>query len=388
MRNARRSAAVAYALILTPALPAQETGLVVPVPPLSAVTTTDATFHAPDRSSRGFEITRPIGASSALPLVIFVNAGGPELRLARGYREWARLVTTRGMASVLYDGPVTDAFPSIDEHLRTSLAYLDSLVAALQRGAESFGIDPSTIVIWAGSSQTRAGTPFALDRDRPLRVAGYVLFYGSGELTQPRSDVPVFVARAGLDSPSLNAVLDSLTSRLMRAGAPVTIVTYPAGSHAFDLVDSTAMSARVIDQALDFMATAADRQLQSAIAAGVPDAEAAAAFAAEHWSEAERRYGALARSRPASRSAAWRLGLSQLANGHPAPALESFDRAKSLGQGGARDIGLPASRAALRAGNRARALEWMRWALSAYPRIRLEVDHDAELRPLLQEMRK
>jgi hypothetical protein len=81
---------------------------------------------------------------------------------------------------------------------------------------------------------------------------------------------------------------------------------------------------------------------------------------------------------------AWRLGLAQLANDHPAPALASFDRAKALGQGGARDIGLPAVRAALRAGNTPRAVEWLRWALESFPRIRAEVAADPELAALLE----
>ena len=46
---------------------------------------------------------------------------------------------------------------------------------------------------------------------------------------------------------------------------------------------------------------------------------------------------------------------------------------EALGQGGARDIGLPAIRAALRAGNTTRAVEWLRWALRGYPMIETEM---------------
>jgi hypothetical protein len=75
--------------------------------------------------------------------------------------------------------------------------------------------------------------------------------------------------------------------------------------------------------------------------------------------------------------------LAQLEAGHPADALASFDRAKTLGQGGARDIGLPAARAAVRSGETVRAAEWIKWALTSFPRIRPEIAGDRELGSLL-----
>jgi hypothetical protein len=315
-------------------------------------------------------------------VVIFANGVGPGLRQLRGYRDWARLVTTRGLAGVLYDGTTFDPQETFPSYLRRSIGYLDSLVATLERRRAAHGIDASKIILWAGSAQTQTGTPFALGGHPG--VVGYVLYYGSGEVRDPRTTVPVFVARAGLDSPGLNAALDSLTHQLIRAGVPLTVMNYPAGSHGFDIVDSTAMSARVIAETLDFMAAATEPSLQQALVDGAPEAAAAGAMAAQRWGEAERLYAELAQRRPQSRSVAWRLGLAQLANDHPSAALTSFDRARALGQGGARDIGLPATRAAMRAGNTPRAIEWLRWALQSFPRIRAEVQADAELAPLLE----
>jgi tetratricopeptide (TPR) repeat protein len=135
---------------------------------------------------------------------------------------------------------------------------------------------------------------------------------------------------------------------------------------------------------LEFMAAAVDRKHQAAIVAGAPAARASAAFASGRWEEAERLYAELFRSNPANRVFAWRLGLAELAAGHPAEALVSFDRAKALGQGGARDIGLPAARAAVRAGKTDRAVEWIKWALTSFPRIRAEIAADRELAALLE----
>lgn len=45
----------------------------------------------------------------------------------------------------------------------------------------------------------------------------------------------------------------------------------------------------------------------------------------------------------------------------------------------------PAIRAALRAGNTTRAVEWLRWALRGYPMIETEIAADRELAPLLEQ---
>ncbi|MGH7467955.1 MAG: hypothetical protein ACRENP_08215 [Longimicrobiales bacterium] len=255
------------------------------------------------------------------------------------------------------------------------------MVATLNRLADRHGIEAGNLVVWAGSSQTTAGTPFSLEGNRAVR--GYVLYYGTGAVGQPRLDVPVFIARAGLDASALNAALDSLAHRLVTAGVPVTMVTHPSGAHGFDLLDDDAMSMGIIEQTLDFIALVTSRSHRAAVAAGVPEARAAVAYNAGRWADAERLYNELAQQQPANRIIVWRLGLAQLGNSNPAAALASFDRAKALGQGGARDIGLPATRAALRSGNTPRAVEWLKWALASFPPIRAQVATDAELAPLL-----
>ena len=92
----------------------------------------------------------------------------------------------------------------------------------------------------------------------------------------------------------------------------------------------------------------------------------------------------IARAQPEDREVHWHLGRAQLANGKPAAALASFERAKALGKGGAGDIGIPAMRAAVRAGNMAKAVEWTQWALRSFPPIRAGIAADAELAPLLE----
>ena len=149
------------------------------------------------------------------------------------------------------------------------------------------------------------------------------------------------------------------------------------------MLDDDALSVGIIEQTLAFIALVTSRAHRTAVAAGVTEARAAVAYNAGQWADAERIYVELAQQQPDNRIIVWRLGLAQLGNNNPAAALASFDRAKALGQGGARDIGVPATRAALRSGNTARAVEWLKWALASFPNIRTMVAADAELAPLL-----
>ncbi len=358
-----------------------EPTLVVPVPPPAAVRVTVDSFRTPDGRLRAFSVTRSVRANGKTPIVIFANSAGTFARSARTYKEWARLVTTRGFAGVLYDAPELDFSQSADVRVQLGVETLDSLARALERSAAMLRLEARQLIIWAGSSQTTVGTPFSLEGDRP--VAGYVLYYGSGSAREPRADVPVFMVRSGQDSPTLNAAMDTLAVQLTRVGAPLIIVHHPAGAHGFDMVDSTRTSAEVIAQTLDFMSRAVDPAYHAAVVADASLGRAAAAYATGQWSVAARLYQEMAARRPGDRIVIWRLGLAQLQNTQPAEALASFDRARTLGQGGARDIGLPATRAALRAQQGARAIEWLNWALESYPPIRAEVERDAELSSLL-----
>ena len=358
-------------------------GLVVPVPSTAQVTVRTDSFSTSSGTRRRFDLYRPADRSGPVPVVVFANGSGPDLLNWNAYQGWAKLVTSRGAAGVLYEGPVFDRARTPLENINTSRADLDSVLKRLADRSNDLAIDGRNVVIWAGSAQTNTATTVALTGDRPA-IKGYVLYYGAGSAPNPRLDVPVFVARAGLDSPELNRELDSLVTRLSGAGVPVTLVAYPAGQHGFDIVDSTAMSARVIDQTLDFIEGVTRPEFHDAIVASTAEVRASAAYVGRRWAEAAQLYAELHRARPTSRSVAWRLGLSHLEAGQYQPALDAFAKARDLGITGARDIGLPAARAAVRGRMTDRAAEWVAWALRQFPRIRPEIAADRELAPLLE----
>lgn len=383
-RHARRPAVIAAFALCTIAgiASAQSGGVLVPVPPAESVTMRSDSFVGPDAGRHRLDVYRPRGASAPLPVMLFVNIVGPPLRESRGYVEWARLATTRGFAAVLYDGPTADSQRPIVDNRDAAIAFADSMLAHMRRRAGALGVDAERVVIWASSANTFAGTPLALSGARP-GIRGYLLYYGAGQVDAPRLDVPVYIARAGLDAALVNRQLDSLAQHLVARGVAVTLANYPGGRHAFDLLDSTAVTAHIIDQSLDFAASLTAGRLHGAMVADSVDVSAASAFEGRRWLDASRLYGALARRRPGDATPAWRLGLAQLEQGEHAQALAAFARARENGQRGATELGIPAVRAAIRAGNTTAAVEWTRWTLRENPSARDDFRADRELAPML-----
>jgi acetyl esterase/lipase len=64
---------------------------------------------------------------------------------------------------------------------------------------------------------------------------------------------PVFIARAGKDSASINNGIDRFASAGLRLKVPITVVNYADGDHGFDGFNDTAESRKVIAAALRFV---------------------------------------------------------------------------------------------------------------------------------------
>ena len=65
---------------------------------------------------------------------------------------------------------------------------------------------------------------------------------------------PLLLVRAGRDeAPGLNAALDRFVQTALAASVPLTLVNYPEGPHAFDILDASSGSRAAIRQILAFL---------------------------------------------------------------------------------------------------------------------------------------
>src|SRR5262245_49764519 len=88
-----------FALVLARDARAQQaTGprLVAPVPGGAAVRVAADSFSGALGQRARIDVYRDPSVRGARPVVLFANAGGPQVRMMAGYNDWARLVATRG----------------------------------------------------------------------------------------------------------------------------------------------------------------------------------------------------------------------------------------------------------------------------------------------------
>ena len=311
---------------------------------------------------------------TARPAVVFINGvgdrPGSKLKDWNVYRQWGRLIAASGWIAVTFDARGPDAQARTD--IRDLFQYLRASGAKL-------GIDPKRLAAWVCSANVFPGLPYLME-ESDSGVLCAVVYYGWADPAKFRRDLPVFLARAGRDSPRLNEGLDRLFSRALAAGAPWTLANAPESHHAFDVVDETAESRRVMRETLAFFA-----EFLSPPAYAAP-APSGARRALAHWfgreyAEAASAYAAYVKTHPDDAVAWLRLGLSQAQIHEAADADVSLQKAYALGAKRAVDLYNIACGYAL-AGSKDEALDWLRRAVDAGFQDRQLMTTDSDLESL------
>ena len=205
---------------------------------------TGLVFSTVANRSLRFDLFHPFNAASKVPLVIFVNGVGmddPPLRRWGIYQSWCRLVAATGMAAVVHD--------SRRDNPRDDLT---ALVGHLRSNAAKYKIDPDNIAIWACSANLIHGSWYALNPTN-THIKAAVFYYGNIDTTNIRTDLPMLVARAGLDAAMINRSLDTFISRAVARNAALTLLNLPNARHAFDLVDKDESSRAAVRATLEFL---------------------------------------------------------------------------------------------------------------------------------------
>ena len=296
------------------------------------------------RTDLQFDVYRP-SSDAIVPVVIFINRLSADFRTWPGYVSWAQFVAANGFAGVVYRSTEEDAAGNFD-----------ALIAALRSHAAELHIDPNRVVVWSASTNVQLGLPLAMDRKRDY-IRSAVVYYGPGPVQDIRTDLPVFVVRAGLDSPGLNANLDPLIARAIAANAPWTIENDGAGAHAFDLFNDNDVSREIIDRTLAFMRSSL--RLSSVYAQLAGAATVGAAFNRGEWDVAIAGYRRLLAADSNDAEAHRRLGIALLQEKQFRESLTELERAYELGRRGPRDTAFPAAQAAAGAGNVERTIYWL-----------------------------
>jgi len=317
-------------------------------------------------------------AGTKTPTVVFINGVGdrPDSKLKNWgiYKSWGRLVAASGWIGV--------TFEAVGEHTETG-PHIRDVFAFLRREGAGLGIDPDRIAAWVCSGNVVSGLPVLME-GVDGGVLGAVVYYGDARLAKIRSDFPVYFVRAGKDSPRLNSGIDALWAQAIAAGAPWEMVNAPQSHHAFDALDETEESRRIVRETLNFY-----RDLFSPPAASSPPSAAKKAlsywFGGREWPEAAKAYAEYVKAHPDDAIAWMRLGLSQAHTGDQAAAA-SLEKAVKLGADSPADLYNVSCGFAL-LGDKKTALDWLERAMAKGFDDRRTLENDADLASLRGEPR-
>jgi dienelactone hydrolase len=286
---------------------------------------------------------RPGGARG--PGLIFFNRATGADRSGRFYAAWARAAASKGIVAILPD-------------LRQGSEAADfaRLVSHLTAHGSDHGID--ALAVYAGSGNVYNAFP-AVEDPKQTAIKAAVMYYGSAPITEFRLDLPVLYVRAGLDRPPVNEAIASLTALAVSQNAPVTLLNYAGGHHAFELVDDTDATRQVIEQTLEFVTRVTSSPYQSALHASLGEARAAGFVQTRRFREAAAEYASMVAARPDDARLRLAYGEALLGDTQYAAACAEFDRLRDKGLG-YRDLGLPAARACLGKGDPQAAVAWLR----------------------------
>ena len=197
---------------------------------------------------RAMDVYRAPGARGRLPGVLFVHgSGGQGQKNAGVYVGWGQLAAASGLAGVVFDNDGLQAD-------------VEAAIRYVRRNAARLGIDGSRLCVAGYSAGVLPALLVALKGAAKLRCA--VAYYGPldayYEQASPlahlrQASLPVLVAKAGRDAPSINTSIDRFVAKGRRLKARVELLVHPAGRHGFDAHGPTPRSRAILRRTLAFL---------------------------------------------------------------------------------------------------------------------------------------
>jgi hypothetical protein len=236
----------------------------------------DEAYRATDAGTHTIDLYYPPDSTSETrtPAVVFVTGFsdlgaqkmiGCQQKEMGSYISWGQLVAASGLVAVTY----TNTEPATD---------VQAVIGHVRQNAASFGVDENRVAVWACSGSVPTALSvlmqeahdylkcavlcygYTLDTngltgvDEAARRFGFVTPCAGKSVADLPPQVPLFIARAGLDQmPGLNKALDDFVCKALICNLPVTFVNHSTGPHAFDLFDDGETSREIIRQALAFL---------------------------------------------------------------------------------------------------------------------------------------
>jgi hypothetical protein len=340
----RHLLAACIAVALVSGAVAQEMRFFYPAPPGSAIAVSKDQAYG----TLQMDVYRPANAAGkTLPVLVFFNIASGAQRSNFFYKPWAEIAASRDLVAILPDLR-DDSFEKD----------FDALIAHLTANASSLGIDRDRIALYAGSGNVSRALPMVQNPKQTV-VKAAVMYYGSAQVSEFRRDLPILMVRAGLDRPPVNRAIADLATLAANQNAPLTLLNYAGGHHAFEIVDDEDATRDVIDTTIDFVKRTTAPAYQASLRRALPEATAAAHVASGNFAAAAASYAELVKAKPDDARMRLSYGEALLGASQFAEACTELDKLKGKGLG-PRDLGVPAARACMQKGDAEAALAWLK----------------------------
>jgi acetyl esterase/lipase len=210
----------------------------------------------------------------SLPGVIFIH-GGPvsserNMKESGQYLSWGKLAAANGLVGITFNHRYYE--PELFEQSASDVV---TAVEFVRKQAGNLNLNPNRLCLWTCSG----GGPhicFAL-RDQPEYVRCMVMYYAVLDVRPVEFIVqavgketafqyspmvylqdnpirfPIFIARAGLDDPRINGIMDGFISQALEKNLNIEFMNHSQGQHGFDIVDDDDRSRQIIARTLTFI---------------------------------------------------------------------------------------------------------------------------------------
>ncbi|PYU05516.1 MAG: hypothetical protein DMG34_08060 [Acidobacteria bacterium] len=329
----------------------QELRFVYPVPAPTDFTQRNLVYKQTGQIVLSLDLFLPTPSARSKPLPVFIifnGFGGGFMRTSAQSHGWAKAATAHGFAAITAE--------TTAEHVAEDF---DSLAFYLRQHSDDLRIDPERLVVIAWSGNVSAGLPAVEDPQRKA-IKAAVIYYGSADVAQVRLDLPVLFVRAGLDQPLTNQSFDRRIAAGIASNAPWTVLNYPGGHHGFDVLDDNNLSREIIEETFRFAQLAISGSHQSALQGGLAEASAAGAMFTDNFARAAALYHDLVVAHPQDARLLLSYGNALSGVKQYKEARAQFDRAKTIGGLGQRDLGLPAAKACALDHDPEAAMAWLK----------------------------
>ena len=228
-------------------------------------------------NNKQFDLYRP-HTKLAPPVVILIHGGPIPDNLKTKPKDWGfftsygEAVAQSGFAAITFNHSLfgLNNFPD-------SYSDINNLISYIKSNHTKLKVDSSNIILWFFSGSGALMAPFIAEQ--PKNIKGIIGFYPLMDLAQyqeylaeetaemilknyspklalsEKSNVPIFIAKAGLDSKEINDTIGSFMQKARHIKANVVLHNHAKGKHGFDndLGEGEANTRKIIELTINFI---------------------------------------------------------------------------------------------------------------------------------------